>query len=375
MKKEHQKLFYFVFAMSLGFAASAQVGIGTKKPNSSSQLEIVSEDKGILIPRISLTSLVDLTTISNGNIESLLIYNTNVTTELIAGYYFWSKDRWHHIATDDEKNSDKVKMIDNGNGTYSFIDGDGKVTVINKSVGETLTSLVVDPRGTLSYKDEKGETTVIKVADLESLTSLALNTDKKNLNFTDEKGVVTKIDMQAVVKNLETETKLTKNDDGTFTYINENGTSVTIEGFGLEVVNGVTKKGQNLELGGSLNKPTQIISSATNTLAIEGLQQGGLTDNIVVVDSATGVLKSLPATSFNNLRKIQIYIAKAGQNSYAAPFQIFDKDKVQVFRNGVQIDFNVTTDARSVTLDFSGYAEDNITSCFAGDEIKIFQWK
>ena len=35
----------------------AQVGIGTIKPNSSAQLDVVASNKGILIPRIDIADL------------------------------------------------------------------------------------------------------------------------------------------------------------------------------------------------------------------------------------------------------------------------------------------------------------------------------
>lgn len=41
----------------------AQVGIGTNNPDSSSVLELKSTTKGLLIPRVSLTSISDVLTL------------------------------------------------------------------------------------------------------------------------------------------------------------------------------------------------------------------------------------------------------------------------------------------------------------------------
>ena len=57
-------------------AGYGQVGIGTSNPNTSAQLEIVANNKGVLIPRVALKNLTDDTTISNGNVKSLLVFNT-----------------------------------------------------------------------------------------------------------------------------------------------------------------------------------------------------------------------------------------------------------------------------------------------------------
>jgi hypothetical protein len=339
MKKNLMITSFLIF----GFVTYGQVGIGTTAPNLSTQLEIVSSNKGVLIPQVPLTSASDVTTISNGNVESLLIYNTSTEVDLQPGYYYWNKDKWHRLGTD-EKGNDKVKMIDNRDDTYTFTDGEGKVTVINKSAGGNLTRLVLNP-------------------------------DNKRLDYTDGKGVVTTIDLETVVNNLETKTTLAKNADGTFTYVNEAGTAVTLDGFIKQAGNGLSQNEQIIELGGTLTKPIQITTSSTNTMAIQGIQQGEVTDNLVVTDPTTGVLKSLPVSSLNNVRKIQIYTASDNQKTFMTPFPIADKDKLQVFRNGVEINFSPTLGTSTITLDFSKFTDDNITSCFAGDEIKIYQWK
>ena len=69
--------------------------------------------------------------------------------------------------------------------------------------------------------------------------------------------------------------------------------------------NGLTKTGNNVQLGGSLTKATTITATATNTLAVAGLQNtaaaayngtnGVSTDRVVVAD-ANGVLKQVKAT-------------------------------------------------------------------------------
>jgi hypothetical protein len=84
------KLFFYCF---VGFS---QVGIGTAVPNTSAQLDIVSIDKGVLLPRIALIGTDDVTTISNGNKGGLLIYNTATTegaNEVTPGFYYWSESK------------------------------------------------------------------------------------------------------------------------------------------------------------------------------------------------------------------------------------------------------------------------------------------
>ena len=69
-----------------GSSVWAQVGINTATPNQSSILDIQSNNRGILIPQINLQNTQDQKTITNGNVKSLLVYNTNTSIE--EGYYY-----------------------------------------------------------------------------------------------------------------------------------------------------------------------------------------------------------------------------------------------------------------------------------------------
>ncbi|PQA90640.1 hypothetical protein B0A69_20145 [Chryseobacterium shigense] len=88
------KIKFQFFALFLSCNIFAQVGINTSNPDPSSILDIVSTNKGVLAPRINLTS----TTLQLGtavNAVGLLIYNNGVI--LPAGYYFWNGSEWRNI--------------------------------------------------------------------------------------------------------------------------------------------------------------------------------------------------------------------------------------------------------------------------------------
>lgn len=84
-----------VFTSSLGFS---QTGIGTSTPNASAKLDVFSDNKGFLPPRVTLTSSTDNSTISNPAI-GLLVYNTGNNASIVAGYYYWNGSSWATIAT------------------------------------------------------------------------------------------------------------------------------------------------------------------------------------------------------------------------------------------------------------------------------------
>lgn len=81
------------------YSAYSQVGVGIVEPNSSAQLDITSSTKGLLIPRVPLTSSTDAITIKPGNVESLLVFNTQTIADITPGYYYWYIDKWLRIAT------------------------------------------------------------------------------------------------------------------------------------------------------------------------------------------------------------------------------------------------------------------------------------
>jgi hypothetical protein len=77
---------------------SGKVGIGTASPSASAVLDITATDKGILIPRVALTSKIDVATIAIPEV-GLLVYNTATVNGLSPGYYFWNGDIWSRMLT------------------------------------------------------------------------------------------------------------------------------------------------------------------------------------------------------------------------------------------------------------------------------------
>ncbi|WP_291120181.1 hypothetical protein [Empedobacter sp. UBA7248] len=78
---------------------SGATGIGTS-PNPYAMLDILSSNKGILVPRVNLTSsTLDLNSDGDNDISNqptgLMIYNSGTT--LLQGYYFWNGANWMSI--------------------------------------------------------------------------------------------------------------------------------------------------------------------------------------------------------------------------------------------------------------------------------------
>ena len=92
--------------------------------------------------------------------------------------------------------------------------------------------------------------------------------------------------------------------------------------------------------GGGLTQPTEIETNTTNTLAVSGLEQITPDDqhDIVITDNATGVLKR---ASLNSLvyQEVLSALAAEGQDQFTTPLPISSTHKINVYRNGVRVDF------------------------------------
>lgn len=77
----------FFSASIISNAQSVAINTSGNAADASAVLDLTSNSKGLLIPRISLASLTDGTTITNPA-SSLLIYNTNASLASGTGYYF-----------------------------------------------------------------------------------------------------------------------------------------------------------------------------------------------------------------------------------------------------------------------------------------------
>ncbi|MDR0230208.1 MAG: hypothetical protein LBI72_14280 [Flavobacteriaceae bacterium] len=232
--------------------AYAQTGIGTTLPHESAEMEVSSASKGVLIPRLTLTSETDKTTIVNGSqAESLLVYHKGIPG-LEAGFYFWANNKWNAIVSNStlykyiketaKEGNVHVSTIDGKDFIFTWIDSTTKVekTItlgdLVKSM-ETITSLAAgtDPaKATLVYTSED-KTDPIKEINLTEL--LEGSTDFNNF-------LKTVINSTATVK--ETITKIEvggKNGDGknngVYKYFNEELAKEGFQPFLIDVVGDV----------------------------------------------------------------------------------------------------------------------------------------
>ena len=95
------KLFTFLTFLLVSFcttiyAQNGAIGIGTENPNAKSILDIYSTEKGLLIPRLTLTQrdALQVNGTTNAAINGLLIYNTSSNK-----FNVWNLNKWDELST------------------------------------------------------------------------------------------------------------------------------------------------------------------------------------------------------------------------------------------------------------------------------------
>src|SRR5690554_4613098 len=238
-------LFLLVFVFCV-LKTHAQVGIGTDTPDSSTQLHIVSGDKGILIPQVPLISTTDSLTIINGNVESLLVYATIAQNDIVPGYYYWYQNKWRKLTVSDDI-PENIVVWDTTNDQFNFVDDLGNIQHINIEeiihLYETDTVITDNGNGTFTYLNEAGDsitfdtnTVTISLADGvytfldgEGNPITSIDTNAHELPYNNTASGLAASNVQAAIDELATQIgdlDLIDNEDGTFSLMGPDGTTI-----------------------------------------------------------------------------------------------------------------------------------------------------
>jgi len=89
------KFLFIIIGLNF-YAQVGSVGIGTSSPHSSAILDLVSNNKGMIIPQFSLNqnNISDYSFLAVQPTKSLLIYNTNSGFPGGKGLYYWDGTKW-----------------------------------------------------------------------------------------------------------------------------------------------------------------------------------------------------------------------------------------------------------------------------------------
>jgi hypothetical protein len=120
------------------------------------------------------------------------------------------------------------------------------------------------------------------------------------------------------------------------------------------------------KLDKTLTKAETIETTATNTLAIKGLENNVATSyELVSINPTTGVLTKINPAAVVVIKEV-VYTANADENQFITPKSITDINKVSVYRNGVRIGLT-KLDSTRIQLESGVFCNDK-------DEIRIVQY-
>jgi hypothetical protein len=292
---------FLSFIIVVPVNAQSKIGDNPTTIEQGSLLELESLSKGLRLPRVPLNDINNWT-LDGAAVSGMLIFNESGTAP--KGLYYWSMDL-----------SQWVRIVNSAELTGLITAG---TRVSNASANNKLSTTV------------------------NGVTSLAVDIIRNNsLSIVD--GVLT-----STVNGVAS----------------SSGVNVL-----SSANNGLSPANGNVQLGGALTKPTAISTSATNTLALTKLQDGTLgIDSLLVVAANTGIVRKISSNVLSggsNVLKSVEFAASDGQKRFATPAAITDIKKIQVYRNGINVEFT-QVDATHIELEAKA-------TCYANDEVKIIQ--
>ena len=205
-------LLLFTFLLATNLFAQVKVGENPQSINPNSILELESTDKVLVVTRISTAQMNALNPLNGA-----IIYNTDENC-----LFQYNNNTWSSLCVNVMDNETVTSLIDNNDGTISYTSEDGSTTTIIKS------NLIDNNDGTYTFNNGNGAPVTIDIPSLETLTSITLNPNNTTIDYIDEAGTLTQLNLSNIVSNLETATTLVDNGDGTVTYTNENNVTTTV---------------------------------------------------------------------------------------------------------------------------------------------------
>lgn len=114
---------YYLYLLVITFHWNSfgQVGIGTTVVENGVQFKVESNNSGVLLPRIALTSRNVVAPLAATPPEGTLIYNTSTAgtfpNNVVPGFYFWDGIVWRSIA---DTKINKTAKFRNNTTTFNF---------------------------------------------------------------------------------------------------------------------------------------------------------------------------------------------------------------------------------------------------------------
>lgn len=138
-----EKFILFVFLL-LVTSIHAQVGVGTRTPNSDAMLEVSATNKGLLLPRVALSSTTSAAPLS-AHVAGMSVFNTATVGDLTPGYYYNDGSKWLRVSSGTIADatttaSGKIKLAGDLAGTADVPTVPGLALKVDKVSGKDLST-------------------------------------------------------------------------------------------------------------------------------------------------------------------------------------------------------------------------------------------
>jgi hypothetical protein len=152
--------FTLLILLFVVYTARAQNNVGindnNSSPKASAMLDVYSTSKGMLIPRLALTSTTTAAPVTSPE-TSLLIYNTATTGDVTPGYYYWDASKWVRLrgATDPPKDVNAVTKTADATllKTENMVYASGDITLTLPAITSTDDGLEISVKNVGTYTD------------------------------------------------------------------------------------------------------------------------------------------------------------------------------------------------------------------------------
>ncbi len=88
-----------LFATNIYAQTGVSISENTSTPHGSAMLDIQSDNKGLLIPRVTLIDIFSSSVPVNNPAIGLLVYNENSVNNIPVGFYSWAGTQWNKMMT------------------------------------------------------------------------------------------------------------------------------------------------------------------------------------------------------------------------------------------------------------------------------------
>ena len=270
----------------------AQQGFGTNTPDRSAAVDIVSNKRGLLIPRLSLTSTTVAAPVTKPE-NSLFVYNTATTGDVTPGFYYWEASS--ETGAKEQGLGKWVRFVSSTTNKSVTVSEGTNVTVDPTTVG-----LNTDYKVSVKGGDVAGQVLVTKIDGTTTTTEWVNPQDFINGSVVGENGLTAGIGADGKVHvglggdlNTATTIKTTVGADG------KPGNTLAITG--LEKLDGSTGKefdaaNQNIVIMGADGILKVVTPKALlEEVITEGVNGKALTSSSISVDAngATALLKDV----------------------------------------------------------------------------------